>query len=205
MLHLFALDLTTSDAACLLGLSRVSTTALYQRLHHYLVSLRHVPVKLRGTVEVDELYFGPRRVRGKRGHGVSGKTIVFGLFERGGQVCVEIVPSCAKNTLRAIIRGHVAPEAIVQTDSWRGCNGLVDVSYDKPFRMQYVQNEFARGSQHINGIESFQGFAKRRLAQFNGGRAADFELFLFKSEMRFNYLRRDLYKFLLVLLRSIPL
>jgi len=26
--------------------------------------------------------FGARRVRGKRGHGASGKTIVFGIFKR---------------------------------------------------------------------------------------------------------------------------
>ena len=205
LLRLFALDLTASDAARLTGLSRVSTTALYQRLRRYLVGLRQVPVELQGTVELDESYFGPRRVRGKRGRGAGGKTIVFGLFKRGGQVYVEIVPNCAKTTLQAIIRGHVAPEAIVQTDGWRGYDGLVDVGYDKHFRVQHGQNEFARGSQHINGIESFWSFAKRRLGQFNGVRAADFELFLFESEMRFNYRRQDLYKFLLASLRSHPL
>ena len=205
LLRLFALDLTASDAARLTGLSRVSTTALYQRLRRYLVSLRQVPVELQGTVEIDESYFGPRRVRGKRGRGAGGKTIVFGLFKRGGQVYVEIVPNCAKTTLQAIIRGHVAPEAIVQTDGWRGYDGLVDVGYDKHFRVQHGQNEFARGSQHINGIESFWSFAKRRLVQFNGVRADDFELFLFESEMRFNYRRQDLYKFLLASLRNNPL
>lgn len=118
VLRLFALDLTASDAARLTGLSRVSTSTLYQRLRRYLVSLRQVPVELQGMVEIDESYFGPRRGRGKRGRGAGGKTIVFGLFKRGGQVYVEIVPNCAKITLQAIIRGHVAPEAIVQTDAW---------------------------------------------------------------------------------------
>ncbi len=32
----------------------------------------------------------------------------------------------------------------------------------------HSQNEFARGKCHVNGIESFWSFAKRRLAQFNG-------------------------------------
>jgi transposase-like protein len=107
--------------------------------------------------------------------------------------------------LQAIIRGHVAPAAIVQTDGWRGYDGLVDVGYDKHFCVKHGQNEFARGSQHINGVESFWSFAKRRLVQFNGVRADDFELFLFESEMRFNYRRQDLYKFLLASLRSNPL
>ena len=39
-----------------------------------------------GQVEVDESYFGARRVRGKRGRGASGKTIVFGLLKRDGKV-----------------------------------------------------------------------------------------------------------------------
>lgn len=90
LLRLFALDLTASDAARLTGLSRVSTTRLYQRLRQYWVGLRRVPVELQGTVEVDESYFGPRRVRGKRGRGAGSKTIVFGLVKRGGQMYVEI-------------------------------------------------------------------------------------------------------------------
>lgn len=56
----------TSGAARLAGLSRVSTTTLYQCQGLYLVGLRQVPVELQGTVEIDESYFGPRQVRGKR-------------------------------------------------------------------------------------------------------------------------------------------
>jgi len=38
---------------------------------------------LTGELEADESYFGARRVRGKRGRGAFGKTIVFGLLKRG--------------------------------------------------------------------------------------------------------------------------
>ena len=41
-----------------------------------------------GEVEIDESYFGARRVRGKRGRGASGKIPVVGLLKRGG-VCVR--------------------------------------------------------------------------------------------------------------------
>jgi transposase len=44
-----------------------------------------------GVVEVDESYFGLRRVKGKRGRGAYGKTAVFGIFERAGQVYTEVV------------------------------------------------------------------------------------------------------------------
>ena len=35
-------------------------------------------------------------------------------------------------------------------------------------RVYHSQNEFARGKCHVNGIENFWSFAKRRLAKFNG-------------------------------------
>ena len=53
-----------------------------------LSQLQSVP--LVGQIEVDESYFGVRRMRGKRGLGASGKTIVFGLLKRGDKVHTQI-------------------------------------------------------------------------------------------------------------------
>ena len=39
-----------------------------------------------GIFELDESYFGAKRVRGKRGRGAAGKTPVFGLLKRDGKV-----------------------------------------------------------------------------------------------------------------------
>lgn len=36
--------------------------------------------KLNVEIEIDESYFGAKRMRGKRGRGVSGKTPVFGIL-----------------------------------------------------------------------------------------------------------------------------
>ena len=60
---------------------------------------------LKGVIEVDESYFGAKRIKGKRGRGAFKKTPVFGIFKRGGKVYTEIVPDCAKDTLKGIIRG----------------------------------------------------------------------------------------------------
>jgi len=62
-----------------------------------------------GEVEVDESYFGGRRVRGKKWRRAGGKKIVFGILERHGKVYTEIVPNAAKKLLQAAIcgpRGH---------------------------------------------------------------------------------------------------
>jgi len=77
----------------------------------------------------DESSFGRRRVRGKKGRGAGGKTIVFGILERHGKVYTEIVPNAAKKPLQAAIRGLVAIDNIIHLDGWRGYDGLVDRGY----------------------------------------------------------------------------
>ena len=205
LLRLFALDLTASDAARLTGLSVRTVSAVYRCLRRRLQTWCPVPAELDGAVELDESYFGPRRVRGKRGRGAGGKTIVFGLFKRGGQVYTEIVPDCSKKTLQAIIRGKIDVAAMVNTDGWRGDDGLVDVGFDRHFRVRHGQDEFVQGASHINGIESFWSFAKARLQQFKGVPKHTFLLHLKESEFRFNHRYEDLYKLLLKLLRQQPL
>ena len=63
-----------------------------------------------GQVEVDESYFGARRAKGKRGRGARGKTIVFGIFKRNGNVYTEIVPGASKKSLQRVIRGKDSPK-----------------------------------------------------------------------------------------------
>ena len=64
---------------------------------------------LSGEVEVDESYFGARRVRRKKRRGEDGKLIVFGM-ERHGKVS-EIVPDASRKQPQSAIRGQAALEA----------------------------------------------------------------------------------------------
>ena len=204
VLRLFALDLTASDTARLTGLSVRTVNALYLRLRRRLQAWCPVPAELSGAVELDEIYFGPRRVRGRH-RGAGGKTIVFGLFKCGGQVYTEIVPDCSEKTLQGVIRGKVDAAAMVDTDGWRGDDGLVDVGFDRHFRVRHGQDECVFGASHFNGIESFWSFAKAHLQQFMGVPKHTFLLHLKESEFRFNHRQQDLYKLLLKLLRQQPL
>jgi transposase len=206
ILRLFALDLTASDAARLSGVSVRSVNNIHLRLRTRLAyeCERRRPFK-GGEVEGDESYFGPRRVRGKRGRGAGGKTIVFGIFKRDGRVYTEVVPDCSKRTLLAVIRGRIRPEVVIHSDGWRGYDGLVDVGYAKHLRIHHGRDQFARGRCHINGIESFWGYAKRRLAKFNGIYGDTFYLHLKECEYRFNHRRGNLYAVLLKVLRRDPI
>ena len=202
----FALDLTASRAAQLTGLSRRSVTSIFLKIRGRIAEecQRASPFSA-CEVEVDESYFGARRVRGKRGRGASGKTIVFGIFKRNGCVYTEIVPDCKKATLQAIIRGRVSIDAVINSDGWRGYDGLVDVGYAKHFRVSHSDNEFVPGTHHVNGIESFWSYAKRRLQKFNGVPNRTFYLHLKECEYRFNNRSKDLSRLLLKLLENHPL
>ena len=201
----FALDLTANRTAELTGLTHKTVNQIYLKIRHRLVeeSLRQSPFC--GEVEVDESYFGAKRVKGKRGRGAGGKTIVFGIYKRNGKVFTEIVPDVQRKTLQAIIRGRVSVETVIHSDGWRGYNGLVDIGYPKHFRVNHSANEFANEISNINGIESFWSFAKRRLLKFNGVKKETFYLHLKECEFRFNHRNINLYKLLLTLLRNSPL
>jgi transposase-like protein len=202
----FALDLCASDAAQLTGISHRSVITIFGKIRCRIAEEceRQSPFK-NGEVEVDESYFGPHRARGKRGRGAGRKTIVFGLLKRDGKVYTEIVPDCKKRTLQAIIRGRVSADAVIHSDGWRGYDGLVDVGYARHYRVNHGDNEFANDQSHINGIESFWSFAKRRLQKFNGVPAETFHLHLKECEWRFNHRRDNLHRVLLRLLRQYPL
>ena len=155
-------------------------------------------------MEVDESYFGARRVRGKRGRGAVGKTPVIGLFKRGGKVFTEIVENRSKQALMAISKGQVRSESTVYTDGGKSDDGLVRGGY-KHHRIHHHQNQFARGKNHVRGIESFWSFTKLPLAKLRGIRAEYFFIHLKESEWRWNHRHNNLYLFLLKNLRSKPL
>ena len=83
-----------------------------------------------GELEVDESYFGPKRIRVKRGRGAGGKTIVFGLLKRGYCVYTEIVTVTNKATLQSIILNKVDRNSLIHTEGWCGYDGIADIGLD---------------------------------------------------------------------------
>jgi len=206
IVRLFAMDLEATKIAALTGVSRRVINRILTQVRARMAAASEAQGPLRGTVEVDESYFGPSRRRGKRGRGAPGKTIVFGVLKRQGHVYTQIVPNVKRATLRAIIRGRVALKSIVHSDSYIAYQGLVDLGYQKHFRVRHHDHEFARRrTVHINGIESFWSTAKTRLAKRRGIRHEYFYLHLKECEFRFNHRRGNLYQALLDLVRKSPL
>jgi len=160
--------------------------------------------KLSGEIEADESYIGAKRIRGKRGRGARGKVPVFGLLKRNGKVYRVIVKNCERKQLMPIIKGKILEESTIYTDGWTSYDSLVLNGY-KHYRIFHSKNEFARGKNHVNGIESFWSYAKRRISQFNGVPKNKFILHLKESEWRFNHRSDNMYKVLMRELSQNPL
>lgn len=123
---------------------------------------------LQGHIELDEAYVGGRR-SGKRGRGAAGKTIVFGMKERGGRMATEIVPNVRKVTLRDATLRNVKPGSVVSTDELMSY-GLLDGDGYTHGTVKHGAKEFARYdsqhgvTHHTNHVESFWRLFKTSVA-----------------------------------------
>jgi len=118
---LFSEDLGATQISHLTKISRPTVNKYLTAIRLRILELSLLQSDpLVGQIEVDESYFGARRVRGKRGRGARGKTIVFGLLKRGDKVYTEIVPNCKSTTLQKIIKGKTDVDSVIHSDGWRG-------------------------------------------------------------------------------------
>lgn len=202
--RLVAADLTASQIAQVSGLNRNTVNRLLGLLRVRMADWCAQQSPFSGIVEADESYFGPRRVKGMTGRGAGRKTIVFGIFERGGQVWCQVVPDVSMRSLQRVILERVEPASVINTDRWRSYNHLGDFGYAH-VRVDHGRDEFVRGEVHINGIEAFWGYAKTRLARFRGMNPRTFPLHLKECEFRYNNRGRNLTRILLKICREKPL
>lgn len=186
MLEYFVLEVTARSAANLLDIQANSAALFYRKLRE--VITHHLSLKehevFDGVIELDESYFGGVR-KGKRGRGAAGKVAVFGILKRGGNVYTVVVENTKADTLLPVITRKIAPDSFVYTDCYRSYNAL-DVNDFYHERINHSKL-FARGKNHINGIENFWNQAKRVLRKYNGIPKESFPLFLKECEFRFNY------------------
>jgi transposase len=203
VLKCFCEDETASKTSTKTKISRPTINKLFNKFRLRIVELSKLESPFSGEIEVDESYFGPRRVRGKRGRGASHKIPVIGLLKRKGKVYTTIVTRCNKRQLMPVIKGKILEGSTVYTDGWKSYDGLLLNGY-KHYRIFHSKDEFARGKNHINGIESFWSYTKRRLAKLNGVHKHKFILHLKESEFKWNY-RNQTYQKLLRNFRQSPL
>ncbi|HUF54608.1 MAG TPA: IS1595 family transposase [Dehalococcoidia bacterium] len=151
--------------------------------HRVREAMREGDFQLTGVIEADETYVGGKS---KRGHPVAnwerkqldaeakgltryqqrkgrapieGKTIVFGMIERGGRVRSQVVPAVQIETLRPImIRDIDIKRSKLITD---GHKVYKHMKNDIPHDVINHDIEYVRGDVHTQGIENFWSLVKR--------------------------------------------
>lgn len=185
LIESFALELTAIKASEHLGINRHTADRIYTLIRGKIAYYQEATQTFfDGEVELDESYFGGKR-KYLRGRSVKQKVPVFGILKRNGKVYTQIVSDVSRETLMRIIRTKVVPDSIVYTDSWKSYDGLIIDGY-RHYRINH-QREFARSKgNHINGIESFWSYAKRKLVKHYGVPPKRFYYYLKEIEFRFN-------------------
>jgi hypothetical protein len=112
-------DLTAVQIAQRTGLNRNTVNRLLAGVRLLMAEAYEDQKPFTGTVEVDQSYFGPRRVKGMRARGAARIIPVLGIYKRQGHVYTEPVPDCSQDILLGAIRGKVSLDSSVCSDGMR--------------------------------------------------------------------------------------
>ena len=193
LLRWFLLGLSSAVISREAGLGRDQVLRALTLVREAMV--RDIPPVFEGIMEIDETYLGGSwknkrksiRVQGsKRGRGTS-KQAVFGILCRNGKVWAEVVPDVEANTLIPLLRERVAVGSTVCSDTFRSYTGVAAKGYVHRL-VKHDQQEYvdAQGN-HINGLEGFWGYLKRKLAAKGGIRRERLPLYLAEYVWRYNH------------------
>lgn len=206
LLRLFCADLTAVQISKLMDIERKTVNRIFQLFRERIAKLAESESYFEaGEIEVDESYFGAKRMKGKRGRGAGGKTKVFGMKKRGDKVYTQIVNNCSASELVPIIKKLAPCDSTIYSDEWKAYDGLVNAGYKRHYRVTHSEDIFANGRAHVNGIENFWGIAKGRISRMRGIKKEKFNLHLKESEWRFNHRNDDIFKLLLLNFKKSPL
>lgn len=148
-----------------LGITQKSAWFMMHRIREACAEFFPEP-PLSGTIEIDECYIGGKEgnkhewKKRKLGRGPVGKTPVMGLRQRGGRVIAMPVCDTEQGTLQSAIYAYVQPGSTLNTDE-AAAYGDMDGLFFRHRKVNHSAGEYARGTTHVNGIESVWAVLKR--------------------------------------------
>ena len=113
----------------------------------------HSTDKLKGHIEIDETYIGGVH-SGKRGRGARGKSIVFGVVERGGRIKAMPVDDVKRTTLIPQINAAIKKGSRISTDEMHTYKTLKYHGYDHA-HVLHSAHQYVAGDVHVQNTEGF--------------------------------------------------
>jgi transposase-like protein len=175
-----------------LGITQKSAWHMAHRIRY---ALHHGSFKkFSGEVEADETFIGGKarnmhmsqRKRRITGTGASGKTIVMGMLERGGEVRTTVLENVKRHAVHAEVKKHVEAGSSLYTDAWLSYKGL-----DGEYLHRVVDHavQYVDGRVHTNGLENFWSLLKRGISGTYVS-VEPFHLFRYLDEQAYRYNNR---------------
>lgn len=162
----FYLMCTSKKGVSSLQLQRMLGLKSYKSAWHMSQRVRYAMRKepmatmLKGIVEVDETWVGPRL----RGHGkglkISNKTPVVALIQRGGAMRTKVVDRVTPENLKQAVNESVHRNTVLMTDERQAYKAIAK-DYLGHESVMHSAGEYARGDAHCNTAESFFALLKR--------------------------------------------
>ena len=142
----------------MLGVTYKTAWFMAHRIRFAMTPNHWAEPKLKGTVEVDETFVGPRGQR---------KTPIVALVERGGMVRVKVIASVTQKNLGAALQECVDQSAVVNTDEHPSYKQPLK-AWKKHHAVNHSRGEYQRQNADgsiasTNTAESFFSLLKRGL------------------------------------------
>lgn len=118
---------------------------------------------LSGHVEIDETNVGGKREGvDRRRRNAKGKTIVFGMVAREGDLITHVVPDIRGKSLLPLIEANVVAGSTISTDELHTYGTLGKRGY-KHGKVKHQRKQYVDGIHHTNSIEGFWSQLKRSI------------------------------------------
>jgi transposase len=168
---------------------------------------------LRGSVEMDETYFGGKRKNGtgRPMRGDKTKSPIVGIVERKGRVRARVSPDVSGASLLGMVREYVLPESTVYTDEMASYDGIRSIQRKdgegnagyQHRRINHSSKIYVLGDIHTNSVEGFWSLIKRGIGGVYHQVSQKFlQNYLDEYSFRYNH-RHDVEPMFLTFLRQI--
>ena len=104
---------------------------------------------------------------------------------------IAVVPDVSAETLMAEIKSKTEKGSVFYTDCFKSYKSLKQFGKHNRINKQFA---YAKGHNHINGIEGFWSFAKERFNKYHGINQRNYTLYLKEMEFRYNNRNSNTFK-----------